>query len=415
MSPMSTLIAAVLVLLAIEGLLGLLPTVAFWRDAVRRSTGQRGGQPPVPGDTWPCVALLVPCKGEEPGLADNLRALATQDYPDYSTWLITARADDPAAEVIRRVADEVPRVRWHVAGLEDRCAEKAASLRSAIEADSEAEVFVTADSDGSPDNGWLRRLVAGLPPPDDRPAAATGYRCYLPSRAGVGPWLQSVWSASALSFLTGGRPGFVWGGATAIWRRHLDATDTLERWKTTVSDDYSLTRALAAAGGAIRFVPQALVPSRAEAGFLEAFRWVTRQLLLTRVYAPRIWRPVAAHQTLWTLFVGAGILLSPGDPTIAALLVVVVLTAMLNGALRWAAVDRLLASRRREHRRAMPAFVLLAPFVAPVTAVAAVIAASSRRLRWQGTTYYLVGPEMTLILERGTTPTALPARSSTKP
>ena len=53
------------------------------------------------------VELFAPCKGHEPGLEDNLRALLRQDYANYQVAFIVESADDPAV-VLAQSQQPVP-------------------------------------------------------------------------------------------------------------------------------------------------------------------------------------------------------------------------------------------------------------------------------------------------------------------
>lgn len=413
---MGTLVIVGLGLLAVEGLLSLRAGVRFLARARRApGPGRRGGTGEAAGSDGdpgrgqggdaargeePSVLLVVPCKGREPGLEDHLRSLLLQDWPRLEVRFVTADREDPAAPVIRTLVEENPgRATWLVAGRRPGCSEKAWNLVAAVRAGLDAEVLVTADSDGRADPGWLGRLLSGLPPAAGPPGAATGYRWYVPV-GGPGGWLQSAWNAAALSAMSGDRPPFVWGGATAVRRTHLWATDVLDRWRRTASDDLSLTRALRAAGGSITFVPEALVLSPASGGPASVLRWIRRQMLLARVYAPALWAAVVGYQTAWTGLVAAGALVAPARPAAAALLAFVLAGSMVKGALRYAAARRLLAGRLEESPARTVAYSLLAPAFGPVTAACGLASLASRRVRWRGVTYELSGPERTIVVSR---------------
>ncbi|HEY9284472.1 MAG TPA: hypothetical protein VIP46_13530, partial [Pyrinomonadaceae bacterium] len=52
----------------------------------------------------PRASLLVPCRGLDEHLSDNLAALFLQDYPDYEIVFVADSAADPALEVAGDVA-----------------------------------------------------------------------------------------------------------------------------------------------------------------------------------------------------------------------------------------------------------------------------------------------------------------------
>ena len=47
------------------------------------------------------AAVIVPCKGLDLGLANNLRPLFAQDYHNYQIVFVVGTADDPACDVLR--------------------------------------------------------------------------------------------------------------------------------------------------------------------------------------------------------------------------------------------------------------------------------------------------------------------------
>ncbi|MEJ7711746.1 MAG: hypothetical protein WKF84_18240 [Pyrinomonadaceae bacterium] len=69
----------------------------------------------------------------------------------------------------------------------------------------------------------------------------------------------------------------------------------LEHWRGAVSDDFAMTRALQHEELPIVFVPQCLVASHEDVSWSELLEFTTRQIKITRVYAPHLWQIV-----LWT-------------------------------------------------------------------------------------------------------------------
>ncbi len=57
-----------------------------------------------------------------------------------------------------------------------------------------------------------------------------------------------------------------------------------------MSDDYAITRTAQRAGMKIVFVPECLIPSYGECTFGELLEFTTRQIIITRVYHPGLWR-----------------------------------------------------------------------------------------------------------------------------
>src|SRR5919206_3479437 len=245
----------------------------------------------------PRASVLVPCRGVDQGLRLNFAALFRQHYPAYELLFVSDSAGDPAlavAEDVRKSfeGETVASVRFVVAGPAEEGGQKVHNLLAALaEASPDSEVFVFVDTDARPRPDWLRSLVAPLADPSA--GAATGYRWFLPVVGGFATHLRSVWNASVASALgpDGGR-NFCWGGSTAVRRETLERLNMRERWRGTLSDDYALTRALRSEGLPIRFVPACLTASLEDCNLRGLLEFTTRQIKITRVYAPDLWRLV---------------------------------------------------------------------------------------------------------------------------
>jgi len=207
-----------------------------------------------PGFHAPKAAVLCPCKGMEPGLEQNLTALTEFDYRNYELFFILASSSDSAYSTVKRVVEHSkPPAHVIIADRPQGCGEKVNNLRVAIEQlPAEFEVLVFADSDGRPGRFWLRRMIAPLQDPDT--GAATTMRWVIPNPQNFASALLAAWNASVVTMLGEKEKNFCWGGGTAIRRNVFDETRVFEEWCHSVSDDYSMTRALQHANKSIVFV-----------------------------------------------------------------------------------------------------------------------------------------------------------------
>lgn len=231
----------------------------------------------------PPVSLIVPVKGHDEGLHENLASLASLDYPDYELIIAARSPADVAPDVLPPKA-RVVFSEGHPAG----AAEKLQNLLAAVRGvRPQTEVLAFADSDGRVSRGWLRALVAPLA--ETGVGAATGYRVYLPEPPRFWAVLRSAWNAVIFGTFGPGKIEFVWGGAMALRKDLFFRLGVDSLWASTASDDYVLTEAVRSAGLQLRFVPGALVVSSDRIGGTELLRWIRRQLVITRIYAPRLW------------------------------------------------------------------------------------------------------------------------------
>jgi cellulose synthase/poly-beta-1,6-N-acetylglucosamine synthase-like glycosyltransferase len=394
--------AALLVWQSLASLLGGVRYLAF----VRRE--MRGARPAF----TPFASIIAPCRGLDQGLGDNLDALFRQDYPAYEIIFVTDSDDDASLAVIKEVCrvwkrSSAARARVLIAGAATESGQKVHNLCAAVEqVDSSSEVLVFVDTDARPRAGWLRALVAPLA--DERVGATTGYRWFIPVRGGTASHLRSVWNASIASAL-GERAdrNFCWGGSTAITRRTFHQLDMLAAWRGTLSDDFALMRTLRRARLPIHFVPACLTASLEDCNFRELLEFTTRQLKITRVYAPAFWKAVLFGSLLFVLVFFGGLALVitrvMAGLTYAvplALTSLIYALGVAKAALRWRAISLPLAAYRAGLRRGLLPHLLLWPLASLLYLYNALCAAFSRRIVWRGITYELKSPTETVIIKK---------------
>lgn len=359
-----------------------------------------------PGLFSPRAAVICPCKGAEPGLAENLTALTQFDYPDYELFFALARESDSAHAVIKRVAAASKRpVHIVMAGVPQDTSEKVSNLRAAVEQVGEDfGVLVFADSDGRPARRWLTHLVAPLA--DAHVGAATTFRWLLPATGGLWSALASAWNAPIVTMLGGHDHNFCWGGGTAIRREVFWQVKVLEFWRGASSDDYSLTHALRQQALRIEFVPECLVPALQGADFGKLLEFTNRQMLITRIYEPRMWRLATLTHLSYCVTVVYGLWVaassSLGSLALAPLLLtlLVPLLAAGKGVMRLLAAGDLLPGWRDQLMGSAWVWTLLAPLVPFLYVVNSSAAVATRRITWRGIRYELVSPNQTRVLSR---------------
>lgn len=384
------------------GLLSLLNGVRFVRYLQEELTKETT-------EFTPFVTVFVPCRGVDQGLKENFDSLLDQDYPAFEIVLVSDAADDPALAIFTQArhtfaGQSGPLIRTVVAGAATDSGQKVHNLRAGVKAaDPQSEVFVFTDTDARTRKFWLRSLVAPLQ--DEKIGATTGYRWFIPVKGGFASHLQSVWNAAIASALgKRGDKNFCWGGSTGIRRETFEALQIDERWRGTVSDDFIVTRVLLEAGLPIKFVPQCLTPSFEDCSLGGLIAFTTRQLKITRVYAPHLWKPVLIGSVIFalTFFGGLGLVAARAALRLSfATPLVVVLLMFAMGAvkshLRLRAVALVIPDARMKAASATLAHITLWP-IASLLFLYNAFAAISRRIKWRGITYELKSPTETVIL-----------------
>lgn len=373
-----------------------------WLAYARRRAGTD------PGFYSPRTAVICPCKGVEPGLEQNLTALCEFDHQNYEVFFVLASESDPAISIVKRVAAQ-SRGKAHVvfAGAPQECGEKVHNLRAAIEQLPEGfEILVFADSDGRPGHSWLRRLTAPLS--DSRIGAASTMRWLIPNKNNFPSLLLAAWNAPILTMLgEDTSKNFCWGGGTAIRKSVFEQSGVLEEWQNSVSDDYSMTSALQRAGRPIIFLPECLTVSYVETDFDGLMEFTNRQMLITRVYSPKMWAIAGATHLLFcgTILLGIGLTLGnflAGRPALpfAALTFLPLLLAAIRSALRVTVGQEMLPALKSQIQQQSWIHLLLGVWVPYLYATNFMASAMTRTIRWRGIRYELISPQQTRILAR---------------
>jgi len=389
-------LAAVLIYLSYKSFRGGIEYLRYFKTELAKS----------PSGHTPFVTIFAPCRGVDDGMIENLDALLAQDYPEFEVVFIVDDESDEAAKVIEEAWREARRqVKLVVAPKATDSSQKVTNLREAIQyADESSDVFAFVDSDARPSKQWLRSLVAPLTEPDV--GAATGYRWFISKNETVISELRNVWNASVASALGPNRKtNFCWGGSTAIRRDVFDRLDIRERWRGTLSDDFTMTRALNDAGLNVYFVPRALTPTLDDCTLHELFEFTIRQMKITRVYSPNLWLMSFIGSGLFVIVMVTSLLImifaGKNNLTVAvAIFTMLTVTVFSIGKswLRMKAVQMVLRPYDAKLRRQMLpqlTFWSIAPFLFLLDCVAALL---SRRVTWRDTTYDMVSPTETRIV-----------------
>jgi ceramide glucosyltransferase len=358
-----------------------------------------------PGFYAPRTALICPCRGVEPGLERNLTCLTEFDHQNYEVFFVLASESDPAFAIVKRVAAS-SRAKAHVV-IADRpqgCSEKVNNLRFAVEQlPPEFEFIAFADSDGRPGKSWLKKLVAPLH--DTRLGATSTMRWLIPNRNTLPAALLAAWNAPVVTMLSEHGKNFCWGGGTAIRRSVFDEAGILEEWRNSVSDDYSMTRALERVGRSVMFLPECLTLSYVETDFAGLLEFTNRQILITKVYAEDKWRMGFGTHALYCLTLTVGILLTLGDliatvPSlpVATLTFLPVLLGVIRSSLRLLGVTEVLPAAKSQIMGQAWIYLLLTIFIPVLYLVNFIFSMITRKIRWRGVTYEVISPEQTHIL-----------------
>jgi ceramide glucosyltransferase len=332
----------------------------------------------------PPASVIVPVKGYDEGLRENLAALAALDYPDYEL-IVTAQtaADIPAGVLPARVRVVLSR------GADSAASEKIQNLTAAVRAvRKRTQVLAFADSDGRVSAGWLRALVAPLAEPGV--GASTGYRWFLPDPPDFWSLMRGVWDAVGMGMLGAGDNRFVWGGAMAIRKELFFEARVPEFWQGAISDDLTLSDAVHAAGFTVAFAPGALTASVEHTTGSTFFRWIRRQMAILRFYAPRLWWPALIAHIFYCGGMAASLIASIGGNRLAEWALIAQLSpGMLKGLNRATLAKAALPEHEAWFKRHSWVHAIWIPLATWVWLVALLSSAFARSIEWRGRRYRL--------------------------
>jgi hypothetical protein len=344
-------------------------------------------------------------------MEENLRAFCCLDYPDLQILLVTESGTDPSVPIMQRVlADHPDRAATILfAGTAQRRGQKVHNLLHALRFVRDGdEVLAFGDSDIRPEGAWLRYLVGPLRCADV--GASTGFRWYLPETGGVGSVLRSVWNAGIAGLMGSGDCPFAWGGAMAMRRETFTAAGVADRWVSAVSDDYAASQAIRAHGLSIRFQPRCLSFTHEDCSLGELFSWSYRQLAITRVYHPSLWKLGLASEILNNVafWGGAGLVavallldhVAPLTGVLAAIVGTIYLVRCLKAWIRLRAVVLLFPRHAEALRRYRFAHLFAGPLASLITLVGLVRSLLSAEIEWRGIRYRMISPTRTEVVAR---------------
>ncbi len=388
----------------------------------------------TPKDYLPKASVILPCKGLDPGFEENITKLLAQRYigidgkPRFEVIFAVAQENDPAYAVLTKIcaAQSAVQTKIVVAGINQGRAQKINNQLCALqEISDDSEVLAFVDSDVIARHDFIQYLIAHLQ--DQTVGVTTGYRFYIPFKGDWPSLLRSLWNRMSAWELADPNYAFAWGGAMAIRRKTFIDAKVAQHWDRAADDDLSLTTAVKEFGLKVRFVPQCLVASHGDATIPEIVEWTNRQLILTKVYYPKLWRRAirrAIILTVWLLALAGSTVaaaLTGSTELIAAsmaglILLPVEILFLLKAQHLWYRVLSLSAkeedfnaanSEQKSEERALMEhafqlsllrFSLVLPLAHIVLPCMTLYSVLTNRIRWRGIEYELRSPSEVVII-----------------
>lgn len=213
-----------------------------------------------PAATRQPISILKPLKGRDPGLYENLAALAAQDYPDFEILFCAEDALDEALVIARQVQADFPNVPMRVlsGAASDGLNPKVRILRRLLP-ETVHEWVLVSDSNVRPEPGYLQALI------DCQQAANAGLVHSVLSGVGERSWgarLENVqmnsWIASSIAFCDAGQHPCVIGKSMLMSKTGLGRVGGFDGVKDILAEDYVLGSRFTAEGFTVALSPHVL-------------------------------------------------------------------------------------------------------------------------------------------------------------
>jgi ceramide glucosyltransferase len=265
-------------------------TIAALRFARRPIVAPLGVAPlGVASMSGPPISVLKPLHGAEPGLFENLRSFADQDYPDFQLLLGVRDRTDSALPLARALIRERPLSDIELI-VDPRAAGsnlKVANLENMMPA-ARHELIVLADSDMRVTRDYLAVVTAPLADP------GTGIvTCLYKGVATGGLWSRLAALHINFGFLPGALAGDAldigggcFGATIALRRAVLEGLGGFARVRNELADDHRLGAAVKGLGLASVLSPYIVENWVSEPSFASLWRHELRWARTSRAMAP---------------------------------------------------------------------------------------------------------------------------------
>lgn len=321
-------------------------------------------------DFKPRVLVIVPCKGVDLTLYENLLSIKRQRYENYDVIAVFDSLDDPAVSIAEEAG-----IKGIVADAScGRGSGKVKAISTAIEKFDGYEVYVIADSDMEVEDRWLETLVAPLS--DDGNGLSTMYPRF---NAVGGFWskVKSVWGFVGDGLMGNERTRFGWGGSLAFNRGLTDkeGLDFLKNSRYSISDDICLTKIARKRGLKIAYTDLYRPGINSKDNFGQFLEWSNRQTALMILgYRKILYLGLLFYSAeIITLVSGIALVLS-----VSPIFILLFLHFIMSVAVSY---------KRTESKDAL---IIPMVFMMPFIYLSNLIVASRiKAIRWRGVTYKL--------------------------
>lgn len=206
----------------------------------------------------PPVSVLKPVRGLEKNLQENLRTIATQDYPDYQIIYSVQDPRDPAYPILKEIQKEFgeERISVVISSVEAGANGKVNNLLGAIQ-EARHDIIIISDSDTHLRPDYIRTIVNPLATPE------VGCVCTPFKVTKADSWYEKMelltmnadFMPSVMFAEVTGASNSCLGPSIAIRRSTLDRLGGLETLADYLVEDYEIGRRVWTSGQKMVLLP----------------------------------------------------------------------------------------------------------------------------------------------------------------
>ena len=247
--------------------------------------------------------VMVPCRGVDFSLQENLQSLKEQSYRNYKLVGIVDSPDDPSTAYLRDAGLEIIISNYPCR----ECSGKVRALSTAIKKYPDFNVYVIADSDITAGKQWLEGLLDPLA--DPRYGAATTFPVFYPA-GGFWSHFKSAWGIVGKSMMQSRITRFGWGGSLAFRKSLIEDPSAFAFFSESVSDDTAITKICKQRGLEIFYSRDSEPLVRSPEVFHQVVEWANRQTALSIAASPAVYRYGLMYYSMEILLIISSIILS---------------------------------------------------------------------------------------------------------
>ena len=225
----------------------------------------------IKGNFEAFVSIIIPIKGLDAGLEENVKSILSQDYSKYEVIYVVDDYNDPSVSILRKYNVKIIKT-------EETCVKCSGKIKAQLTGlkNASGDVIVFGDSDTRYPKYWLKELVRPL----SDFIATTVFSWPKPYKFSFSNFIRAgFWTFGFESQAIGGT--FLWGGSMAFKRDFFDPY-VIQELSKNWCDDCTLTR-IAKERGKIGFIINAIPLNVFDEKDL--INWSKRQMITVYMYS----------------------------------------------------------------------------------------------------------------------------------